>query len=107
MKKRVSVKMLFAVLWRGVCQTVRATGRLLGVKNGWGYTRVVWRLVAGVIATFVLAFCITALWHFLDEMVYRFSSCSQNSKQVLFHGEPPPSTQPGWRLSAAAPESTR
>ena len=71
MKKRVSVRMLFAVLWRVVCQTVRATGRLLGVKNGWGYTRVVWRLVAGVIATFVLAFCITALWHFLDEMVYR------------------------------------
>lgn len=71
MKKRVSVKMFFAVLWRGVCQVFHAIGRLFGIKDGCSYTRTVWRLATGVIATLVLIVSVALLWTFLDEVVYR------------------------------------
>ncbi len=71
MKKSVSVKMFFAVLWRGVCQVFHAIGRLFGIKDGCSYTRTVWRLATGVIATLVLIVSVALLWTFLDEVVYR------------------------------------
>lgn len=82
MKKRVSVKMFFTVLWRGVCQVFRAIGRLFGIKDGCSYTRTIWRLATGVIATLVLIVSVALLWTFLDEVVYREWIRPYTSKKV-------------------------
>ena len=71
MKKRVSLKMFFTVLWRGVCQLFRPISELLGIKDGCAYTRKVWRFAQGVFGTFVLILCMALLWSFCKDGVYR------------------------------------
>lgn len=70
MKKKKSLKLFFAALWKGICKPFRALGRLLGIKEGCTYTRVVWRLAGVVIATLVLIVSSALLFTFIDDVVY-------------------------------------
>lgn len=61
---------LVAKIWKGICHIFKSIGKLVGINDECTYTRVVWRWVKGIIATFVLVFCATILWVFIEDVVY-------------------------------------
>lgn len=71
MKRTISFKLFFSVLWRGLCQVFLFFCRLFGIKDGCTYTRKVWLLTTGIIATLILLICMVLLWSFLNEVVYQ------------------------------------
>ena len=71
MKRKISFKLFFSVLWRGLCQVLLFFCRLFGIKDGCTYTRKVWLLATGIIATLILLISMVLLWSFLNEVVYR------------------------------------
>lgn len=71
MKRKISFKLFFSVLWRGLCQVFLFFCRLFGIKDGCAYTRKVWLLTTGIIATLILLISMVLLWSFLNEVVYQ------------------------------------
>lgn len=70
MKKRISFKLFFTVLWRGICQVFGVIARLFGYKDESTYAKVVWRIFAGCVTTVVALFTIVLIYSFVDEVVY-------------------------------------
>lgn len=70
MKKRISFKLFFTVLWRGICQVFGFIGRLFGYKDESTYAKVVWRIFAGCVTMLVALFTIALTYSFVDEVVY-------------------------------------
>ncbi len=71
MKKEISVKLFFTVLWRGVCQVLKAIGKLFGYKEGTTFGKVVWRLFATCVTTLLLLLTVSVVYMFCDAVVYR------------------------------------
>lgn len=70
MKKRISFKLFFTVLWRGICQVFGFIGRLFGYKDESTYAKVVWRIFTGCVTMLVALFTIALTYSFVDEVVY-------------------------------------
>ena len=70
MKKKISFKLFFAVLWRGVCQVFEFIAKILGYKDQSTYAKVVWRIFAGCITSLVALFTGVILYAFATEVVY-------------------------------------
>lgn len=71
MKKRVSFKLFFTVLWRGVCQAGQKVARWFGYKGESSYWQVIWRMVAGCFAMLLLIFTIVVSYNFFWRCVWR------------------------------------
>ena len=70
MKKKISFKLFFAVLWRGVCQVFEFIAKVFGYKDQSTYAKVVWRIFAGCITSLVALFTGVFLYAFATEVVY-------------------------------------
>lgn len=70
MKKKISFKLFFAVLWRGVCQVFEFIAKIFGYKDQSTYAKVVWRIFAGCITSLVALFTGVILYAFATEVVY-------------------------------------
>ncbi len=69
MKKSISLKLFFTVLWRGFCQVLRAIGHLFGYKDESTYGKVVWRIFVGCTTVLVVLFTGCVLYSFTTEVV--------------------------------------
>lgn len=69
MKKTVSFKLFFTVMWRGVCQAVNFIGKIFGYKGEDSYAKVVWRIIMGCVATIMLIITSMLLYGFVNEIV--------------------------------------
>lgn len=71
MKKEISVKLFFTVLWRGVCQVLKAIGKLFGYKEGTTFGKMVWRVFATCVTTLLLLLTVSVVYVFCNDVVYR------------------------------------
>lgn len=70
MKRKVSFKLVFTVLWRGICQVFEFIAKLFGYKDESTYAKVVWRIFATCVTAVVALFTSLLLYSFADEVVY-------------------------------------
>lgn len=71
MKKKISVKLFWTVLWNGICQMFRSIAKVFGYKDGTTYGKVLWRVFATSFVTLFTLFTFLFVYYFIDEMVYR------------------------------------
>ena len=69
MKKNISFKLFCTVVWRGLCQGVRALARLFGYQGTDRYMKTVWKMTLGCVCTVSLIFTSALLYVFVDEIV--------------------------------------
>ena len=70
MKERITFRMFFTVLWRGVCQVFEFIAKVFGYKDSSTYAKVVWRIFAGCITALVALFTFAFLYAFATRVVY-------------------------------------
>ena len=73
--KKVSAKMFFTVMWRGVCQAVSWFFGLFGFKRNGKYAKIIWGVFATSAAIFMAMLAFTAIMVTIDEMKPRHSEC--------------------------------
>lgn len=71
MKKKISFKLFLTVVWRGVCQVLKAIGKLFGYKEGTTFGKVVWRVFATCVTTLLLLLTVSLVYVFCNDVVYR------------------------------------
>ncbi len=71
MKKSISFKLFFTVLWRAICQVFRFVGGVFGYKDESTYAKVVWRIFAGCITSLVALFTVCILYSFTTDVILR------------------------------------
>lgn len=71
MKKKISFKLFLTVVWRGVCQVLKAIGKLFGYKEGTAFGKVVWRVFATCVTTLLLLLTVSLVYVFCNDVVYR------------------------------------
>ena len=71
MKKKISLKLFLTVVWRGVCQVLKAICKLFGYKEGTTFGRVVWRVFATCVTTLLLLLTVSVVYVFCNDVVYR------------------------------------
>ena len=74
--KKVSAKMFFTVMWRGVCQAVSWFFGLFGYKRGGKYAKVIWGIFAISAAIFMAMLAIAATLAMIDEYGPRHKECN-------------------------------
>ncbi len=79
MKKSISFKLFFTVLWRGICQVFQFVGRVFGYKDESTYAKVVWRIFAGCITSIVALFTFFILYSFTTEVIIADWICANSS----------------------------
>lgn len=67
--KKVSVKMFFTVMWRGLCQALRWFMELFGYKGEGKWTKCVWRMFATSMTIIITSFVVIFVWA-LGESIY-------------------------------------
>ena len=88
MKRKVSFKLFFTVLWRGVCQMVRFVGKMLGYKGQDSYAKVIWRIFVGCGALLMVMFTSVMLYFFVSEFVLdEWARKLKNSKRTVITEE--------------------
>ena len=71
MKKKISLKLFFTVLWRGVCQVSQSIAKLFGYREGTTFGKVIWRICATCFTLWLSVFTLVVGYYFIDEVVYR------------------------------------
>ena len=71
MKKRISFKLFFTVLWRGIYQVFQSIAKLFGYKEGTTFGKVIWRICAICFTLCFSYFTLVVSYFFIDEVVYR------------------------------------
>lgn len=71
MKKKISFRLFFTVLWRGICQVFGFIGRLFGYKDGSSYAKVLWRISATCLTALLVLFTGALLYSFINDVVIR------------------------------------
>lgn len=69
MKKTISFRLFFTVLWRGVRQAFGFIGRLFGYKDGYAYAKVLWRISATCLTALLVFFTGALFYAFVNEVV--------------------------------------
>ena len=69
MKKRISFRLFFTVLFRGVWQVICSIGSLFGYRDKGTYGKVVWRIAATCLTTLLALFTCGLLYAFVTEVV--------------------------------------
>ena len=69
MKKSISFRLFFTVLWRGICQVFRFLGKFFGYKDGSSYAKVLWRVSATCLTVLLALFTGCLLYAFTTEVV--------------------------------------
>lgn len=73
--KKVSAKLFFSVVWKGVCQAVSWFFGLFGYKKDGKYAKVIWGIFATSAAIFMAMLAIVAVIAIIDEVKPRHSEC--------------------------------
>ncbi len=73
--KKVSGRMFFTVMWRGVCQAVAWFFGLFGYKKDGKYAKVIWGIFATSAAIFMAMLAFVAVVATIDDMKPRHSEC--------------------------------
>lgn len=73
--KKVSAKLFFSVMWKGVCQSVSWFFGLFGYKRGGKYAKVIWGIFATSAAIFMAMLAFVAVEATIDNMRPRHSEC--------------------------------
>lgn len=73
--KKVSAKMFFTVMWKGVCQAVSWFFGLFGYKRGGKYAKVIWGIFATSAAIFMAMLAFVAVEATIDNIRPRHSEC--------------------------------
>ena len=73
--KKVSAKLFFSVMWKGVCQAVSWFFGLFGYKRDGKYAKVIWGIFATSAAIFMAMLAIVAVIAIIDEVKPRHSEC--------------------------------
>lgn len=71
MKKKISMKLFFTVLWRGLCQLCHKVGKLFGYKEEATFWKVIWRTFAGCATILLVLFTGCVLYAFAREVALR------------------------------------
>lgn len=69
MKKKISFRLFFTVLWRGITQVFCFVGKLLGYKDESSYAKVIWRISATCLTALLLLFTVCFLYAFTKEVI--------------------------------------
>lgn len=69
MKRRISFKLFWAVVWRGIRQVFGFVGKLLGCNGDSSFAKVVWRVFVGCGAVLLSMFTCVMLYIFVTEFV--------------------------------------
>ena len=69
MKKSISFRLFFTVLWRGICQVFRFLGKFLGYKDGSYYAKVLWRISATCLTVLLALFTGCFLYAFTTKVI--------------------------------------
>lgn len=94
--KKVSAKLFFAVMWKGVCQVCEWFFGLFGYKKDGLFAKCVWRLFSASVAVIVAFFAIILTWaffsvvyekHFKDKYCYDPDCCNSEylGKNIYYH----------------------
>ena len=94
--KKVSAKVFFTVMWRGVCQAVAWFLGLFGYKKGGSFAKCVWRMFATSVAVIVTIFAVALVWVIGEDLYdkyYKEAHCydpycynsEEISQDVYFH----------------------
>ncbi len=73
--KKVSTKLFFSVMWKGVCQTVSWFLGLFGYKRGGKYAKVIWGIFATSAAIVMLLIACTLVYVLLKEARFEHNGC--------------------------------
>lgn len=71
MKRNISCKLFFTVLWRGISQIFRMIGTLFGYRDESTYAKVIWRIFASCVTILLTLFTGCVLYAFTTEVVIR------------------------------------
>lgn len=69
MKKKISSRLFFTVIWRGIAQVFCFIGRFLGYKGGNSYTKALWRISATCLTALLFLFTICIIYTFTVNVV--------------------------------------
>ena len=69
MKKTISFRLFFTVLWRSICQVFCFIGKLFGYKDESTYAKVVWRISATCLTALLALFTFCVLYAFVTEAI--------------------------------------
>ena len=69
MKKSISFRLFFTVLWRGICQVFRFLGKFFGYKDGSSYAKVLWRVSATCLTVLLTLFTGCFLYAFTTKVI--------------------------------------
>lgn len=69
MKKRISFRLFFTVVWRGICQVFRFIGKLFGYTDNCTYSKVLWRISATCMTVLLCLFTVCFVSAFIIEVV--------------------------------------
>lgn len=69
MKKTISFKLFFTVLWRGICQVFCFIGKIFGYKDNSSYAKVLWRISATCMTALLTLFTGCILYAFVTKVV--------------------------------------
>lgn len=69
MRKTVSFKLFFTVVWRGFCQVMKGLAKLFGYQGKDAYIRTVWRITLGCLCTVAFVFTSLIMYAFIKEVV--------------------------------------
>lgn len=70
MSKKISFKMFFAVLWRGIRQVLEFILKPFGYKGEDNFSKVIWRIFACCVTAFVAYVALGLICYFAEEVVY-------------------------------------
>ena len=73
--KKVSARMFFTVMWRGVCQAVSWFFGLFGYKRDGKYAKVIWGIFATSAAIIMAIMAVVTIVATIDDMKPRHSEC--------------------------------
>lgn len=73
--KKVSTKLFFSVMWKGVCQAVAWFFGLFGYKRNGKYAKAVWRVFATSAAIVMLLIACTFIYVLLKEARFEHNGC--------------------------------
>ena len=69
MRKTVSFKLFFTVVWRGFCQMIGKLARLFGYESSDRYMKNIWKVTIGCVCTVITIFSLMFLYVFVDEII--------------------------------------
>lgn len=94
--KKVSAKLFFTVLWRGLCQALGWFFGLFGYKKEGRFYKYVWRLfaISATIVMVLIAACATSsAWYYFKRLTHNCQSpyCWENTRverEIYYHRDP-------------------